>query len=138
MSFSKVKHFLNFFRSYFGKNQDVYANCYEIECDGLRILELKVPEYCILHWLISVDYESCDAIIGYRADNNDFLFAQDFINGTKKNAVRQDRPPRNALKPETNLKLLRQKDINKAQAEYLVVLAKVLCCEAEDLMEKME
>lgn len=164
MSFSKVKHFLNFFRSYFGKNQDVYANCYEIECDGLRILELKVPEYCILHWLtvqlqkrgfdvpsvpaleaeeyllanFSVDYESCDAIIGYRADNNDFLFAQDFINGTKKNAVRQDRPPRNALKPETNLKLLRQKDINKAQAEYLVVLAKVLCCEAEDLMEKME
>ena len=138
MSFSKVKHFLNFFRSYFGKNQDGCANCYEIECDGLRILELKVPEYCILHWLISVDYESCDAIIGYRADNNYFLFAQDFINGTKKNAVRQDRPPRNALKPETNLKLLRQKDINKAQAEYLVVLAKVLCCEAEDLMEKME
>ena len=138
MSFSKVKHFLNFFRSYFSKNQDVYANCYEIECDGLRILELKVPEYCILHWLISVDYESCDAIIGYRADNNYFLFAQDFINGTKKNAVRQDRPPRNVLKPETNLKLPRQKNINKAQAEYLVVLAKVLCCEAEDLMEKME
>ena len=138
MSFSKVKHFLNFFRSYFSKNQDVYANCYEIECDGLRILELKVPEYCILHWLISVDYESCDAIMGYRADNSYFLLAQDFINGTKKNAVRQDRPPRNALKPETNLKLLRQKDINKAQAEYLVVLAKVLCCEAEDLMEKME
>ena len=138
MSFSKVKHFLNFFRSYFGKNQDVYANCYEIECEGLRILELKVPEYCILHWLISVDYESCDAIIGYRADNSYFLFAQDFINGTKKNAVRQDRPPRNVLKPETNLKLPRQKNINKAQAEYLVVLAKVLCCEAEDLMEKME
>ena len=165
-----------------GKDHDGYANCYEIECDGLRILELKVPEYCILHWLISVDYESCDAIIGYRADNNYFLFAQDFINGTildrqlnnamhlgkpgqqfvlksktaferiksigseiaessewyEKNAVRQDRPPRNALKPETNLKLPRQKNINKAQAEYLVVLAKVLCCEAEDLMEKME
>ena len=141
-----------------------------------------MPEYCILHWLISVDYESCDAIIGYRADNSYFLFAQDFINGTildrqlnnamhlgkpgqqfvlksktaferiksigseiaessewyEKNAVRQDRPPRNALKPETNLKLPRQKNINKAQAEYLVVLAKVLCCEAEDLMEKME
>ena len=56
----------------------------------------------------------------------------------EKNAARQDRPPRNALKPETNLKLPRQKNINKAQAEYLVVLAKVLCCEAEDLMEKME
>ena len=70
-----------------------------------------------------------------------------------------------AAKPETNLKLLRQnaglsqrsladlsgipirpiqqyeqrqKNINKAQAEYLVVLAKVLCCEVEDLMQKTE
>ncbi len=68
-----------------------------------------------------------------------------------------------AAKPETNLKLLRQraglsqreladlsnipvrtiqqyeqrqKNINKAQAEYLVVFAKVLCCEVRDLMEK--
>ena len=70
-----------------------------------------------------------------------------------------------AAKPETNLKLLRkraglsqrgladlsgipvrtiqqyeqrQKNINKAQAEYLVILAKVLCCEVGDLMEKTE
>ena len=70
-----------------------------------------------------------------------------------------------AAKPETNLKLLRQKaglsqreladlsgvpvrtiqqyeqrqkNINKAQAEYLVMLAKVLCCEIEDIMEKCE
>lgn len=68
-------------------------------------------------------------------------------------------------KPETNLKLLRQraglsqrelaeqsgvpvrtvqqyeqrqKNINKAQAEYLVILAKVLCCDVADLMEKTE
>ena len=66
-------------------------------------------------------------------------------------------------KPDTNLKLLRkkadltqqelaeqsgvplrtlqqyeqrQKDINKAQAEYLVMLARVLCCEPEDILEK--
>ena len=91
-----------------GKDHDGYANCYEIECDGLRILELKVPEYCILHWLtvllqnrefdvpsglaldakeyllanFSIDYESFDAIIGYRADDSYFSFAQDFINGT--------------------------------------------------------
>ena len=32
----------------------------------------------------------------------------------------------------------RQKNINKAQAEYLVALAKVLYCEVEDLMEKIE
>ena len=68
-------------------------------------------------------------------------------------------------KPETNLKLLRnkaelsqreladlsgvpmrtiqqyeqrQKNINKAQAEYLVMLARVLCCRVEDLMERCE
>ena len=91
-----------------GKNQDGYANCYEIDCDGLRILDLNAPEYCILHWLtvllqnrefdipsglaleakeymlaqFAVDYESYDAIIGYRADDSYFSFAQDFINGT--------------------------------------------------------
>ena len=70
-----------------------------------------------------------------------------------------------AAKPETNLKLLRQKaglsqreladlsgvpvrtiqqyeqrqkNINKAQAVYLVMLAKVLCCGIEDIMEKCE
>lgn len=70
-----------------------------------------------------------------------------------------------AAKPETNLKLLRQKaglsqreladlsnipvrtiqqyeqrqkNINKAQAEYLVMLAKVLYCEVRDLLEKTE
>ena len=68
-------------------------------------------------------------------------------------------------KPDTNLKLLRkkagltqqelaeqsgvplrtlqqyeqrQKDINKAQAGYLVMLARVLCCEVEKLMERDE
>lgn len=68
-------------------------------------------------------------------------------------------------KPETNLKLLRQKaglsqreladlsgipvrtiqqyeqrqkNINKAQAEYLVILSKVLYCNVEDLMEKVD
>lgn len=91
-----------------GKEQDGYANCYEIECDGLRILDLNGAEYCILHWLavllqnrefdvpsglaleakeyllahFSIDYDTYDAIIGYRADDSYFSFAQDFINGT--------------------------------------------------------
>ena len=34
-----------------GKDRDGYANCYEIDCDGLQILDLNAPEYCILHWL---------------------------------------------------------------------------------------
>lgn len=91
-----------------GKNQDGFANCYEIECDGLDILDLNAPDYCILHWLgillqnrefdipsplaleakeyllanFAVDYKHRDAIIGYRADDSYFSFAQDFINGT--------------------------------------------------------
>ena len=32
----------------------------------------------------------------------------------------------------------RQKSINKAQAEYLVMLSRTLCCQVEDLMEKVE
>ena len=90
------------------KNQNGYANCYELECEDLRILDLNAPEYCILHWLtvllknrefdvpsvlaleakeyllanFAVDYEIYDAIIGYRADDSYFSFAQDFINGT--------------------------------------------------------
>ena len=91
-----------------GKDQDGYANCYEMECEGLRILDLNAPEYCILHWLtvllqnrefdipsglaleakeylltnFAIEYGDYDAIIGYRADDSYFSFAQDFINGT--------------------------------------------------------
>lgn len=32
----------------------------------------------------------------------------------------------------------RQKNINKAQAEYLVMLARALCCDVEDILEKSE
>ena len=90
------------------RDHNGYANCYEIECNGLRILDLGAPEYCILHWLsillqnrefdipsslaleakeylmtnFAIDYENWDASIGYRADDSYFSFAQDFINGT--------------------------------------------------------
>ena len=89
-------------------DKDGYANCYELECDGLKILDLNDGKYCILHWLaillqkrkfdipsalaleakdyllknFSVDYAKYDVIIGYRADNSYFSFAQDFLNGT--------------------------------------------------------
>lgn len=90
------------------RDRSGYANCYEMECDGLNILELDRDEYCILHWLtillqnrefdipsplaqeakeyllanFSIDYEAYDVIIGYRADDSYFSFAQDFLNGT--------------------------------------------------------
>ena len=89
-------------------DKDGYANYYELDCDGLRVLDLNDPQYCILHWLavllenrefdvpsalaleakqyilknFAVDYKDYDAIIGYRADDSYFSFAQDFINGT--------------------------------------------------------
>ena len=85
-----------------------YANRYELDCEGLKILDLNGPSFNILHWLavllenrefdvpsglaleakeyilntFRVDYQSQDAIIGYRADDSYFSFAQDFINGT--------------------------------------------------------
>ena len=91
-----------------GKDRDRYANIYQIDCTDLDILDLNAPDYCILHWMnvllhnrefdapaalaqeakeyllryFNVDYQKRDAIIGYRADNSHFSFAQDFINGT--------------------------------------------------------
>lgn len=85
-----------------------YANCYELDCSELKILDLNSQDHCILHWMavllenrefdvpsglaleakeyilnnFSVDYKQYDAIIGYRADDSYFSFAQDFINGT--------------------------------------------------------
>ena len=88
--------------------QDGYANCYEIDCTDLNILDLNAGAYCILHWLsillqnrefdvpsglaweakeyliqkFTVPYQTADVIVGYRADDSYFSFAQDFINGT--------------------------------------------------------
>ena len=84
-----------------------YANRYEIECDGLKVLNLNMCDYTMLHWLtillenrefdastplaaeakeyllqnFHLDYEKADIIIGYRADDSYFSFAADFING---------------------------------------------------------
>ncbi|MBQ9699218.1 MAG: DUF3990 domain-containing protein [Lachnospiraceae bacterium] len=89
-------------------DRDGYANCYEIDIDGLEILNLNNGEYCILHWLslllkyrefdvmsslameakqyildkFSIDCSQYDIIVGYRADDSYFSYAQDFINGT--------------------------------------------------------
>lgn len=88
--------------------RDGYANIYEIDDSSLSVLNLNDEQYTILHWLaillenrhfdspsslsheakeyilnnFSVDYKSYDVIIGYRADDSYFSFAQDFLNGT--------------------------------------------------------
>lgn len=91
-----------------GVNTDGYANCYEIDINGLKIFNLIDQNYCILHWLAILlenrtfeiaaplalegkeyllknfmpDYKNYDIMIGYRADDSYFSFAEDFLNGT--------------------------------------------------------
>lgn len=85
---------------------DGYANRYEIETDGLKILNLSDEKYTILHWLALLmknrkgrlstpimkrgkeyllehylpDISEYDVIIGYRADDSYFSFAKSFVN----------------------------------------------------------
>lgn len=91
-----------------GKEKNGFANRYTIDIDGLYILNLNKPDFSVLHWLavllenrqfaigvplarqareyiisnFHVDYSKADIIVGYRADDSYFSFAQDFINGT--------------------------------------------------------
>ncbi|MBR1757419.1 MAG: DUF3990 domain-containing protein [Lachnospiraceae bacterium] len=89
------------------KGTDGFANIYEINLTGLRILRLNDPMYSILNWLAVlaryrtywqngsiaeeaknylqqhyfVDPDAYDVVIGYRADDSYFTFAQDFVAG---------------------------------------------------------
>lgn len=91
-----------------GDDHNGYANSYSLNMNELTVLNLSDPDYCALHWLsvllqnrsfdtssalaieakeylishFSPDYTAADVIIGYRADDSYFSFAQDFINGT--------------------------------------------------------
>lgn len=82
-----------------------FVSSYSIDTDGLRIINLCSQQYDPLHWLgllfnyrefdmssdtayrareyinkyFSVDHQACDCIIGYRADNRCFMFAQSFL-----------------------------------------------------------
>ena len=90
------------------KDHDGWANVYSLEDGDLTVLNLNSGQYCILHWLavllenrqfeteyglpseaksylttrFAVPYKEADVIIGYRADDSYFTFAQDFISGT--------------------------------------------------------
>ena len=87
---------------------DGYANHYQLDSTGLKVLNLNAPEYNILNWLaillenrkfnvaeglpqrakayilenFKVDYKKYDIIIGYRANDSYFSYAGDFVNGT--------------------------------------------------------
>ncbi|WP_026659857.1 DUF3990 domain-containing protein [Butyrivibrio sp. AC2005] len=91
-----------------GRGNNGYANKYELNMEGLKVLELNKEPYSILNWLavlaknrtywqnssisatakeylqdnFYVDTTKYDVIIGYRADDSYFTFAQDFVAGT--------------------------------------------------------
>ena len=84
---------------------DGYANQYELETDGLEILNLSAANFTILNWLAILlenrqvrlstpiekrgrdyllenfkpEYDKYDVIIGYRADDSYFSFARSFL-----------------------------------------------------------
>lgn len=88
-----------------GAGRNGFVSSYLIDSDGLRIINLCSSQYNPLHWLgllfnyrefdmssdtayrareyinkyYSVDHQACDCIIGYRADNRCFMFAQNFL-----------------------------------------------------------
>ena len=87
---------------------DGIVNIYDLDMSGLSVLNLNLPGYCILNWLalltryrsywqnnsisekakkylqdhFFIDPEDYDIVIGYRADDSYFSFAQDFISNT--------------------------------------------------------
>ena len=87
------------------KDSDGYSNKYELDLSGLKVLNLNDKKYSILYWLTlliqyrnfeirsdlirlskeflienySIDISEYDVIIGYRADDSYFTFAQDFL-----------------------------------------------------------
>ena len=88
-------------------NRNGFANIYEADLNGLTVLNLNAPDYNILNWLailakyrtywqngsiaeeakrylqkhFFIEPSSYDVIIGYRADDSYFTFAQDFVSG---------------------------------------------------------
>ena len=90
------------------RNRGGFANIYELDDHELSVLDLNSEAYHCLHWFsillenrafdtenllaaeakefipdhFMVPYQEYDLIIGYRADDSYFSFAQDFLNGT--------------------------------------------------------
>ena len=90
------------------KGNDGYVNKYELELKGLKVLDLQEEKYNVLHWIalllenrkltISssiadiasyylhmnylIDVSKYDVIIGYRADDSYFAYAEAFISNS--------------------------------------------------------
>ena len=90
-----------------GKRKDGFVNAYEFDIEDLSVLHLDSPDCNILNWLallaefrtywqkgsvseeakdylrghFLLDISDYDVIVGYRADDSYFSFAQDFVSG---------------------------------------------------------
>lgn len=88
--------------------RDGFANRYQLEMEGLEVLDLNDSRYSILHWLsvllsnrrinrmspvmvvganwirehFPVDVSKADVIVGHRADDSYFQFARAFLTNT--------------------------------------------------------
>lgn len=87
------------------RNADGYANRYQLNTSKLKVLDLMSGEYTVLHWialllrnrefdlagsaapatrskllqLYSIDLSPYDVVVGYRADDSYFQYAQQFV-----------------------------------------------------------
>lgn len=145
------------------KNIDGFVNEYELDLTHLKVLHLS--EYSILHWLallmvnrrfristpvmrrgfqwlkdnFLIDITGYDVIIGYRADDSYFSFARAFINN-EISLTQLSYAMKLSEKSGVTLRMIQQyenrsKDINRAAAETLSALSRVLGCNVEDLLE---
>ena len=90
------------------EDRNGFVNKYEIALGDMKVLNLNTPEYSILNWITillenrlfeiqssvaragkkflkdnyNVDYKAYDIIIGYRADDSYFSYAQDFLDNS--------------------------------------------------------
>ena len=90
------------------KNTDGFVNCYAFDTDGLKMLNLLDGNHTVLNWMAlllqfrtfkldsevavdardyiidhySIDLSEYDAVIGYRADDSYFQYAESFVSNT--------------------------------------------------------
>jgi hypothetical protein len=89
-------------------NSDGFANAYELDMTGLNVLRLNTPDFTVLNWMailvshrqfklkvpvagaayhylksrFAVNVDAYDVVIGYRADDSYFDFAEAFLNNS--------------------------------------------------------
>lgn len=89
------------------EGRDGYVNSYDIDISPLKMINLNSADYCVLHWITILlnnrrfeletplsreayrylnanfmpELNGVDVIMGYRADDSYFSYAEDFING---------------------------------------------------------